>query len=179
MALINLLPLTGVCVMEYHCSFRMLFPCTPHNYPSSVSFHPAWQTFLTCLSFFFLGDLLCRNWISQEVWVLCVSPYLCPDCSGTWNHSPHYRWLSPENQKRSDWPQTHGGSVCRDSSLLRNLFECHLRWRAPSLREGGNTYAKVRKDSDKEEKKWMQQRSIKQEPPRRKGEKDILQSHSS
>lgn len=29
---------------------------------------------------------------------------------------------------------------------MRNLFEYHLRWRAPSLREGGDTYAKVRKE---------------------------------
>lgn len=75
-----------------------------------------------------------------------LSPYLCPDCSETWNHSPHYRWLSPENQKRSDWPQTHGENVCRDSSPLRNLFECHLRWKAPFLKEGGDTEEKVRKE---------------------------------
>lgn len=76
--------------------------------------------------------------LNQASRVHCISPYLCPDCSETWNRSPHYRWLFPENQKRSDWPQTHGGSVCRDSSPLRNLFEYHLRWRAPSLREGGD-----------------------------------------
>lgn len=152
-----------------------------------VSFHPTqWSKFCAfppCMAnisdlpqFLFLGRPSMQE-LNQARRVLCISPYLCPDCSGTWNHSPHYRWLSPENQKRSDWPQTHGGSVCRDSSPLRNLFECHLRWRAPSLREGGDTYAKVRKDSDREEeKKWMQQRSIKQELPRKKGEKDILQT---
>lgn len=29
---------------------------------------------------------------------------------------------------------------------MKNLFECHLRWKAPSLKEGGDIYAKVRKE---------------------------------
>lgn len=88
--------------------------------------------------------------LNQASRVYCISPYLCPDCSETWNHSPHYRWLSPENQKRSDWPRTHGGSVW-DSSPLRNLFEYHLRWRAPSLREGGDTRkGEERQESNRE-----------------------------
>ena len=138
MVLTERLLLTGTCPVEHHCSFRIpLLPFIPLSYPSSL-YCPLCMTNISGLPHFpFLGRPSMYNWIRQAG-LTVLSPYLCPDCSETWNQSPHYRWLSPENQKRSDWPQTHGGSVCRDSSPLRNLFEYHLRWRAPSLREVGD-----------------------------------------
>lgn len=122
---------------SYMQSFRTIkFLCILLNYPNSVLFSLAYYLLLAPVSFswetFYAG-------IESSKQGPMLSPYLCPDCSETWNHSPHYRWLSPENQKRSDWPQTHGENVCRDSSPLKNLFECHLRWKAPFLKEGGDT----------------------------------------
>lgn len=141
-----MLALRGICAMEYHHSFRVvLFLFMPPNYPSSGPFSLCMANISDLPQLLFLGRISMQE-LNQASRVHYITPYLCPDCSETWNHSPHYRWLSPENQKRSDWPQTRGGSVCRDSSPLKNRFECHLRWRAPSLREGGDTYAKVRKE---------------------------------
>lgn len=122
---------------SYMQSFRTIkFLCILLNYPNSALFSLAYYLLLAPVSFswetFYAG-------IESDKQGPMLSPYLCPDCSETWNHSPHYRWLSPENQKRSDWPQTHGENVCRDSSPLKNLFECHLRWKAPFLKEGGDT----------------------------------------
>lgn len=112
-------------------------PCFFVSYSITQILHfPALPTCYYLSQFLFLGRLSMQE-LNQASRVL-LSPYLCPDCSETWNHSPHYRWLFPENQKRSDWPQTHGDNVCRDSSPLRNLFECHLRWKAPFLKAGGD-----------------------------------------
>lgn len=165
----------GIYIMEHHCSLRIVLFFIPLNYPNSVSFPFCMTNISNLPQFLFLGRPSMQK-LNQASRVHCVSPYLCLDCSETWNHSPHYRWLSPENQKRSDWPQTHGGSVCRDSSPLRNLFEYHLRWKAPSLKERGDTYAKVRKErtvTERRQRGGWQQRSIRQEPPRWKGKKDI------
>lgn len=122
---------------SYMQSFRTIkFLCILLSYPNSALFSLAYYLLFAPVSFswetFYAG-------IESGKQGPMLSPYLCPDCSETWNHSPHYRWLSPENQKRSDWPQTHGENVCRDSSPLKNLFECHLRWKAPFLKEGGDT----------------------------------------
>lgn len=146
MVLTDMLLWTGIYAMDHHHSFRIvLLFLISLNYPSSVPFS-LYMTDISDLHQFLFLEKPYMQELNHASRIHCISPYLCPDCSETWNHSLHYRWLSPENQKRSDWPETHGGSVCRDSSPLKNLFGYHLRWRAPSLREGGDTYTKVRKE---------------------------------
>ena len=62
--------------------------CILLNYPNSALFSLAYYLLFAPVSFswetFYAGTESGKQ--SPR-----LSPYLCPDCSETWNHSPHYR----------------------------------------------------------------------------------------
>lgn len=64
------------------------FLCILLNYPNSALFSLAYYLLFAPVSFswetFYAG-------IESGKQSPMLSPYLCPDCSETWNHSPHYR----------------------------------------------------------------------------------------
>lgn len=83
--------LTGMGAGENHPSLRIaLLLLIPLNYPSSVSFSLCMTNISDFPQLLFLGKPSTQE-LNQASRIHCISPYLCPDCSETWTHSPHYR----------------------------------------------------------------------------------------
>lgn len=83
--------LTGTGAAENHHSLRIaLLLLIPLNYPSSVPFSLCVTNISDFPQLLFLGKPSTQE-LNQASRIHCISPYLCPDCSETWTHSPHYR----------------------------------------------------------------------------------------